>query len=136
LLGVTRHFQSRFDDSLRELHQAIDSSNRNQWPVAQFAAVCAARGDRTKAHEVLSELEQRRQHEYVSALHIAAVHVQLGEQDQAFAWLDRACEERSPLLMAVKHFPFVTSDAIRSDPRFETLLGRIGMSKDGKWAHA
>ncbi len=39
-------------------------------------------------------------------------------------WLERAYEERDPLLIAAKTDPRL--DSLRSDPRFQDLLRRIG----------
>ncbi len=39
-------------------------------------------------------------------------------------WLERAYEEREPLLLNAKTDPIL--DPLRSDPRFQDLLRRIG----------
>jgi hypothetical protein len=54
------------------------------------------------------------------------VHAALGERDLAFAWLDRAYEDRHPWLVMLKVTPKV--DRLRSDPRFAALLERIAAS--------
>ncbi len=48
----------------------------------------------------------------------------IGETEEAMAWLERAYEERDPQLLAVKTDPGM--DPLRSDPRFQDLLRRIG----------
>jgi tetratricopeptide (TPR) repeat protein len=70
-LGVTYFFRSRLEDSIREFQGAIDSSDRDQWPVAYLGAAYAASGDRNHAREIITELEERRQSEYVCAMRIA-----------------------------------------------------------------
>ncbi len=47
-----------------------------------------------------------------------------GETEEAMTWLERAYEERDPLLLVVKVDPRM--DPLRSDPRFQDLLRRIG----------
>jgi hypothetical protein len=42
----------------------------------------------------------------------------LGQRDEAFRWLDRAIEERSPQVVSIR--VMLELDNIRSDPRFET----------------
>ncbi len=56
----------------------------------------------------------------------AEIFAQLGEKDQAFAWLEKAYEERSYLMMYVKVAP--TLDPLRTDPRFADLLRRVGLT--------
>jgi TolB-like protein/Tfp pilus assembly protein PilF len=55
----------------------------------------------------------------------AAVYAALGEKDKTFELLDRAFEERYPFLYRVRLDP--EFDSIRSDPRYGTLLARMGL---------
>lgn len=130
ILGVTYYYQSRTEESILEIQRAIDSSDRDQWPVAMMGAVHAASGNRKGARAILSELESRAQSEYVSAMLIALIYTHLGEKDRAFEWLDKAYEERSSLLFAVAQYPFLSFDSLRADPRFQDLLNRIGVGND------
>jgi adenylate cyclase len=57
---------------------------------------------------------------YVIAIALAGI----GETEEAMTWLERAYEERDPLLVTAKVDPRM--DPIRSDPRFQDLLRRIG----------
>jgi len=68
----------------------------------------------------LRELSKRR---YVSAYGIAQIYTALGDFDHAWAWLEKAFEERSFQLIWLKVDP--TIDALRSDPRFQDLLRRM-----------
>jgi tetratricopeptide (TPR) repeat protein len=62
---------------------------------------------------------------YVDATHMSSLNLALGRRDRAFEWLDRAFEERSPMLPAIKSIPFHV-DKLGSDPRYHALLRRIG----------
>jgi DNA-binding winged helix-turn-helix (wHTH) protein/TolB-like protein/Tfp pilus assembly protein PilF len=55
---------------------------------------------------------------------MAEIFAQLGEKDQAFAWLERAYEQRSFMMLYLKVAPNL--DPLRSDPRFADLLRRVG----------
>jgi TolB-like protein/DNA-binding winged helix-turn-helix (wHTH) protein len=63
--------------------------------------------------------------DYVTNVDVAAVQVRLGEFDDVFQLLDRAYTNRDPKLIYLKIHPDM--DAIRSDPRFQSLLRRIGL---------
>ena len=54
------------------------------------------------------------------------LHVRLGDKEQAFAWLEKAYEERTRLIFAIKVDPLF--DDLRSDSRFQDLLRRVGLS--------
>ena len=56
----------------------------------------------------------------------AAIYVGLGEPEQALAWLEKANEDRSGWLgLWLKVDP--KFDNLRTDPRFQDLLWRIGL---------
>jgi TolB-like protein/class 3 adenylate cyclase len=55
---------------------------------------------------------------------VAMGYARLGEIDPAFAWLERSYQAREAVLYDLKAQPF--ADALRSDPRFDDLLRRIG----------
>lgn len=75
--------------------------------------------------EKLKLLMQRWQRSGDGAYQIAEEHASLGEQDQAFGWLEKAYERRDLSLVNLK----VTSefDPLRSDPRFADLMRRVGL---------
>ena len=87
------------------------------------AYVYAKAGERHKALEILSELQRLSSQEYEPAFHIAQIYLGLGDNEQAFAWLDKACDERSVWLIWLGVDP--KFDPLRSDPRFEELLKKI-----------
>ena len=57
---------------------------------------------------------------------VAEIYAGLGDRDQAFAWLDRASEERSAFTWKVVITP--QFDSLRSDPRYLALLRRMNLS--------
>ncbi len=57
---------------------------------------------------------------YVTAFNLAGI----GETEEAMTWLERTYEERDPLLINAKTEPCL--DPLRSDPRFQDLIRRIG----------
>ncbi len=96
-------------------------------PVTLSAAAHAygKAGERRKALEILSELESQSSQEYEQAFHIAQIYLGLGDHEQALAWLEKACDERSVWLIWLGVDP--KFDPLRSDPRFEDLLRRVGL---------
>ena len=52
------------------------------------------------------------------------IYVGLDEKDEAFAWLEKAYQERSWFLVWIKMDPQV--DSLRSDARFIDLMRRVG----------
>jgi eukaryotic-like serine/threonine-protein kinase len=74
----------------------------------------------------LEGLKELSKHEYVSSYTIAETQARLRENDQAFIWLDLACQEHDGRLTSLKVDPMF--DRMRGDSRFQTLLQRVGLT--------
>ena len=93
-----------------------------------LAITYARMGKTAEARAILTEFLELSKRKYVSPESIALIYASLGEKDQAFAWLDRACESRSGFLVSgILGLP--DYDSLRSDPRFDVLLRKIGLKK-------
>jgi hypothetical protein len=57
------------------------------------------------------------------------IYAALGENNQALAWLRKACDERDPLVIWLKVDP--TLDNLRKDPRFAQVLKDMGLPRNG-----
>jgi hypothetical protein len=66
---------------------------------------------------------------YVSPLDMALLFTGLRDKEEAFSWLNRACEERPGPLIYLKVEPRL--DPLRSDPRYDSLLKRVGLAEAG-----
>ena len=58
---------------------------------------------------------------------MATVYASLGNNDMAFQWLEKSYEKREESLCSLKIDQKM--DSLRSDPRFDDLLKRIGLAK-------
>jgi hypothetical protein len=85
------------------------------------ARACALAGLRTEAMAAMAELEKR---DYVPSVWIAHIYAALGNRDAVFMWLERGFRERDAWLIEVKAWPA----AWQSDPRFQDLIRRMGLS--------
>ena len=66
-------------------------------------------------------------HEQLKSTTQSAVHASLDEKDKAFEWLEKAYALSKSRIVDVKVDPML--DGLRSDPRFEDLLRKIGLSR-------
>jgi len=62
----------------------------------------------------------------MSAYYQALVYTGLGDRDKAFTYLEEACEARDGWLIWLGTEPKL--DDLRSDPRFDGLLKRVGLN--------
>jgi hypothetical protein len=92
---------------------------------ANLAYAYAVSGSRNEAVKILNDLKNRSRNGFSNAPEIALVYVGLDQKDQAISWLEKAIEERfSPWVLMRPAF-----DPMRSDPRFQNLLHRIGLNR-------
>jgi len=73
----------------------------------------------------LAQLRAEPNHEFAYPVDIAETYAMLGQNDQAFAWLDKAVERRATHITSF-HL-FAGFDGVRDDPRFIALAHRIGL---------
>ena len=97
-------------------------------PVAGLAITYARMGRTAEARNILREFLELSARRYISPEQIALIYASLGEKDQAFARLDRAYEARSGFLpTGILTWP--DYDPLRADPRFTSLLRKMGLEK-------
>ncbi len=93
-----------------------------------LAFVHAETGKVAEAKNLLSELEKMRGvGDYISPFMLAGLSVLIGDVDDGFKWLERAYEERDGFLPFLRAEAEDWFDAIRSDPRYLSLLKKIGL---------
>jgi len=93
-----------------------------------LAHACALAGKTAEARKILRQLTEQSCNRFTAAPLIARIHLGLGETEHAFEWLRKGVDERSYWMTMLKVDPVY--DPIRSDPRFQSLLKRIGFHPD------
>jgi Flp pilus assembly protein TadD len=97
---------------------------RDSGALAVLGYTFAVAGRKREAEELLEELKEQAQRRYIAPYRLALVCTGLGEIDQAFAWLEKGCEEHD-LGLAFLNVEAM-AETLRSDPRYDEILGRVG----------
>jgi TolB-like protein/DNA-binding winged helix-turn-helix (wHTH) protein/Flp pilus assembly protein TadD len=113
------------EEAVPELEKAVSVTDSSPGVVSALIWAYAHAGRRTDALRLLGELKKRQQTGYVPAGAFVNAYLGLGDNDEAFAWFERAYEEQSNILIYIKVFPLF--DPLRGDPRFQDLVRRIGL---------
>jgi Flp pilus assembly protein TadD len=124
-LGFALIGAEHFDEAIATLEKAASLSNRSPAVLGVLVRAYAHGGRRAEALRVLDELHRRRQKGYVPAGAFLQAYLGLGDTEEAFAWLERAAEERSNIVQFLKVEPFF--DLLRGDPRFAVFLRRANL---------
>jgi len=111
-----------YSEAIAELQRAIELSGGSTTFTSNLAYAYAVSERRNEAVKILNDLTSR-SNGSSDAAEIALIHAGLGEKDQAMAWLEKAFSERFiPSILLRPGF-----DPLRSDPRFQNLVHRIGL---------
>ncbi len=109
-----------YERAMEHLARARTLAPGSQGYLGQIHALSGRRAAALQEIERLMALSKQR---YVSAYDIATIYAALGEADKTFEWLDRAFEERSPLIAWLRWD--AVFDGIRSDARYAALATRL-----------
>jgi serine/threonine-protein kinase len=126
-LGLTECYGKKgwYDEAIAEGEKVLEMGMRADAVIGGLGAWYAIAGKKDKALELLSELEERSKKGYVSSFWLAAIHMGLGEMDNAFESLEKAYQERDGNLIYISvPSPF---DMLSPDPRYKKLLKKMGL---------
>jgi len=88
----------------------------------------ARQGRTADARAILPKLKAHIDKTGVGRYEIALVYAALGDKDSAFQWLEQAYQTRDKGLTYLKVDPCL--DSLRSDPRFDSLIKRVGFPQE------
>jgi TolB-like protein/DNA-binding winged helix-turn-helix (wHTH) protein/Tfp pilus assembly protein PilF len=112
-------------EAIAELQKAVELSAGCPTCIANLARAYAASGRTSDAVKLLSELKNHSNGGYSDAAEVSMVYAALGDKDQAMHWLEIGYEQRfNPGVLQRPGF-----DPLRSDPRFQDLVRRIGFPR-------
>ena len=124
-LGDAYTHTGQFERAVAEFNRAIALAGRSVNHIAALGYAYGRSGNRHRAEEHLEELTTRAAHSYVPAMWSALIYLGLSDRDRLFDRLDRALEERDGSLILIT--AAVEFDAVRDDPRFTSLLAKMGL---------
>ena len=112
--------------AIPEYQEAVRLSHGDSDPTAGLAHAYAMAGQRASAEKILRELLQKSKTSYISPYMIGTIYAGQDEKDKAFEFLEKAYQEQSP---DIPYFlrADLRIDNLRSDPRFQDLLLRVGL---------
>ena len=123
-LGVAYVQKGRVEEGLTEMRKSIEHSGLHLENELAYAYARAGKMDEVRG--ILADLLRMREQGHVSETIIAGVYSSLGEKDKALEWLERAYAQHAVFIVSINSdFPF---EDLRPDPRFQSLLKKIGFS--------
>ena len=124
-LGQSYVEKQMYNEAIQEFNQLLKLPRARALGLMGLAHAYALAGRREEAEKDLGELLELRKGQYISPGQLAIIYIGLGEKDKAFAYLEEANKMHDLNIMRLKverRF-----DPLRSDPRFNDLVRRIGI---------
>ena len=125
ILGHTYACNKQFDEAVAAAEKAVAVSERTPGALGMLGLAYGLAGRKAEATKILNELLELKKTRYVTPAAFVNVYLGLGDQEQAFVWLEKAYQERSNYVAFLKVFPLL--DPLRSDRRYDDLIRRIGL---------
>ncbi len=147
--GRILYYARRYDEAIAQYKQAIDLDDRFMQPYGWMVRAYEIKGDYDSAYQSFLKREERSPRKdqlqsyqkafqaagwigvrrdvadtEVGLFDFARLHALQGEKDAAFEYLNKAIEKREWLMITLNVEP--AFDSLRDDPRFGTLLIRVG----------
>jgi DNA-binding winged helix-turn-helix (wHTH) protein/TolB-like protein len=123
LVGFVYARKGQYPAAVAEYREGIRLGDDSTDTQMYLAEAYAKAGETEEARVILKQLEEGKG--YISPTGLAMIHAALGEKDKAFALLERAYSARDQQLIWLGVEGGYVS--LRSDPRFQDLLRRIGL---------
>jgi eukaryotic-like serine/threonine-protein kinase len=125
ILGLLYRITGRHDLAISAGEKAVHLSGGSPLIRAALAHTYGVSGRASEARQALDDLTQLAKRKYVAPHFLAGVYIGLGENDRAMEYLERSHDEHSHWLIYLHIDP--SMDALRSNPRFQELLKRVGL---------
>jgi TolB-like protein/DNA-binding winged helix-turn-helix (wHTH) protein len=126
LLGAGYEGTGKWQEAISEYQKSVEMSG-GPGSVVALAHAYSAVGRKIEAEKILRNLERKLKGTSGTSYTMAIIYAVLGEKDRAFEFLEKTYWEKPPDLTAWLKSDLLL-DSLRPDPRFQSLLHRIGLN--------
>jgi TolB-like protein/Tfp pilus assembly protein PilF len=126
-LGLSYTGKERWEEAIATFKELTRLWQGSPFTVGFLGLAYGLSGQKDEALKLLDQFIELPRQKYVSSYYKALIYTGLGNKDQAFENLNKAFDEREPWMFGLKVGTFM--DTLRSDPRYDTLLRKMGFEK-------
>jgi TolB-like protein/DNA-binding winged helix-turn-helix (wHTH) protein len=120
--------KGQFAAALADIEAWRHTAGDRPWIAGWEAYVYGRAGERAKAWQALQKVEELSRKWQVDPTQFMIVSYSgIGDKEKCLAWLEKASRERTNIPTGLKVDPLY--DSLRSDPRFQQLLRRVGLAE-------
>ena len=126
-MGFTYLVKGMYPEAREAFKKPSEISGNPKRGLMELAWVHGAMGEREKAFSLLDQLRELSTSETLPGMPLAILHIGLGEMEKAIEVLEEGYAQRDSNLLYVQCEPRL--DPLRSDPRFQDLVNRMGFQR-------
>jgi TolB-like protein/DNA-binding winged helix-turn-helix (wHTH) protein/Flp pilus assembly protein TadD len=127
-LGRALEQQGLYSEAIEEFKEGISLADGTPSILAGLAHAYAISGRPRDARRVMDRLRALSSRKYVPSYEMAIVYTGLGNQTEAFVWLEKAYRDRDGYLWLWLNLD-QRFDSLRRDPRFGALVDRMRLPR-------
>jgi len=120
LLSLAYSMNGQHEEAIQAGRKTLELSPGDANYSILLASVLARAGDEAEARSLMESTSG------ADPTRIALVHAALGETDEAIRWLEQGIDAGSPFVTELRDPGY---DPIRTDPRFQAAMKRVGLAK-------
>jgi TolB-like protein/Flp pilus assembly protein TadD len=124
-LGLALAQKGEFALALSHCERARELDDSSSLQTSMACTIYALAGERDSAERLYQEFVAAENTEYTRYIFLAHAAIALTKEEAALKWLNKAYEQREPILVFLRIDP--RFDSISADPRFRDLIRRIGL---------
>ena len=113
----------RGNEAVEAAERAVAIAGPTMFAIGALGFAKASAGAPDEARRIAAEMEQASSERYVCPFDIAVIHAELGDREQALAWLRRALDMRDHAMLFARVDPALAT--LKNDPDFEALIAEI-----------
>jgi serine/threonine-protein kinase len=125
LLGVVHEQAGRYDEAIESIQKTLAAGVMHTIPFGVLGHIFAKMGNREKAFETLSRLDELAKVRPVAEFTKALIYAGLFDTKAALECLEKAYRDKSPWLYVVNWYPWL--EPLRGEPGFIDLVRRVGL---------
>jgi eukaryotic-like serine/threonine-protein kinase len=124
-LGWAYVYTHAYDKGIEAIETSIAIEGSDSRLSPDLAYIAGLMGRKDEARRILRRVLDLARTQLVSPGLIAMIYIGLDDREQALPWLEKAYGQHSPMMAWLKADP--RFDPVRSEPRFQDLMRRVGL---------
>ena len=124
-LGWAYVYKGKYEQGMEEIRKSIALYGEDPSLSPEIAFIYCMTGRKGDAEKILNQLLSTSKTVPIAAHHFVLIYVGMGKKDEAFAWLEKAYEQHSPMMAWLEVDQ--RFDSLREEPRFQDLMRRVGL---------